>query len=381
MFFEHLAAVTPTMAGAWLAEHGLVVAAQGRAALRSLLAVAAGNAALLAPALVRAVLGEHAVGTPVGEEDWQARARSRVLRLAAQWACAVPVADRDRDWVLVAECLLKAAAGAEHEAADRMRAAETGARVAAAARPATGSRRPLDGPAANWAAAIRADSARMPQNLAGRLLTGLIAAAYPGGAAAPPHPSMRMIRAVAVSLLVRDVKLTAPAARRSVFHEDLRPVRLARSGSGAGTDGLGGPALARAVLELAAADAAAGVGLDERTAQWHKAAAADGWLADRIWAAHLAAGVPGRCLHDAPHDGAPVTARPETETVRWHELAYGLVPRLLAGPPVPGAGPSRRGGVALLHARDHRRSGGRGRATGRPARFRPAAVLRAGHCP
>ncbi|MFE6274090.1 hypothetical protein ACFVQ9_35475 [Streptomyces goshikiensis] len=352
VFLEHLAATAPQMAGAWLAGHAPAVAAGGRAALDALLSLAAGDAALLAPAMVRAVLDEHAAGAPAGEGD--VLVRSRVLRRAAEWACAVPVAGRDRDWILVAERLLQGALDTEHEAADRMRAAETGAR-AAAALPALGPRRPFSGDPADWVAAVRADSARMPQDLAERLLDELVATAHPGGPAAAPHRSVRMIRAVAVSLLVRDVELTAPAARRTVFHEDLHPGASAEPAPGA--DGFGGPLLARAVLDLAAADAAAGVGLDERTAQWHKAAAADGWLADRIWAAHLAVGVPGRCLSGDPHEGAagshddlheapagsheapPAAPRPqpdpELEVVRWHELAYGLVPRLLAGTPYP----------------------------------------------
>ncbi len=41
----------------------------------------------------------------------------------------------------------------------------------------------------------------------------------------------------------------------------------------------------------------------------------------------------------APMDGPPAMARPGPgpEAVRWHELAYGLVPRLRVGPPYPEA--------------------------------------------
>ncbi|MER0476763.1 hypothetical protein ABR737_00020 [Streptomyces sp. Edi2] len=204
--------------------------------------LAAGDAALMGPALVRTVLDEHAAagtgaGTGVGEGAVLVRSQG-AAPLAAEWACAVPLAGRDRDWILVAERLLLAAVDAEHEAAGRLRAAEAGAR-AAAARPAAG-RRPLfkDGDPAHWSAAVRADIARMPQDLAGRLLQALVAAAHPGGPAAAPHRSVRMIRAVAASPLVRDVELTAPAVRRDVFHEDLdricpgaRHVRRADAGA------------------------------------------------------------------------------------------------------------------------------------------------------
>ncbi|WP_406073088.1 hypothetical protein [Streptomyces virginiae] len=334
-FFEHLAATAPQTASAWLADHAVTVAAAGRRAREAVLRLAGRDAALVPSALVRAVLDEHAASRPAGEEASLAEAVT--LRLAAEWACAVPMAARDRDWILVAERLLQATVDAEHAAARHLRTAEASA---VRPRPDTGLRRLLAGDPADWAAAARADSARMPEHLAGRLLKELIATTHPGRPAAAPHGSVRMIRAVAAALLVRDVSLTAPAARRTVFHEDLDRIRLDAPTA------FGGPLLARAVLDLAAADAAAGESLAERTAQWHKTAAADGWLADRIWAAHLAAGAPGRCLHDDPHEGLACShddshetpaaaARPEPEEEGWHELVHGLVPRLLADHPHP----------------------------------------------
>ncbi|MER0477099.1 hypothetical protein ABR737_01795, partial [Streptomyces sp. Edi2] len=85
-FLEHLAVAAPATAGAWLAEHALTVAAGGPAALVALVDLAAGDAALMGPALVRTVLDEHAAagtgaGTGVGEGA--VLVRSRVLRLAA----------------------------------------------------------------------------------------------------------------------------------------------------------------------------------------------------------------------------------------------------------------------------------------------------------
>ncbi|MFE4336573.1 hypothetical protein ACFRQM_46725 [Streptomyces sp. NPDC056831] len=327
VFFEHLAATAPVTAGAWLADHAVPVAAAGRPARDAVLRLAGRDAALVPPALVRAVLDEHAAGRPAGQEAGPAEGWT--LSLAAEWACAVPVAARDRDWILVAERLLKAAVDAEHAVTRHLRTVAAGAR---AFRPDTGLRRFFDGDPVDWAAVVRAHTARMPEHLAGRLLEELVATARPSGPAAGPHRSVRMIRAVVSALLVRDVGLTAPAARRIVFHEDLDRVRLAAPAA------FGGPLLARAVLDLAAADADAGESLTERTAQWHKTAAADGWLADRIWAAHLTARVPGRCLHDDPHEAPAPSHDDSHETppaAAWHALAYGLVPRLLAGHPDP----------------------------------------------
>ncbi|WP_331730248.1 hypothetical protein [Streptomyces sp. NBC_01174] len=323
-YFEHLADTAPVTAGAWLADHAVAVAAAGRPARDAVLRLAGSDAALVPPALVRAVLDEHAAGRPAGEEPGPAEART--LELAAEWACAVPVAARDRDWILVAERLLKAAVDAEHTADRHLQTVAAGAR---ASRPGNGLRRHFHGDPVDWAAAVRADTARMPEHLAGRLLQELVATARPGGPAAVPHRSVRMIRAVALALLVRDVDLTAPAARRIVFHEDLDRVRLDAPPA------FGGPLLARAVLDLAAADADAGESLAERTAQWHKTAAADAWLADRIWAAHLTARAPGRCVHDDLHETPPAAAWPAPEADRWHALAYELVPRLLGGHPDP----------------------------------------------
>ncbi|MFJ4152834.1 hypothetical protein ACIP10_35395 [Streptomyces galbus] len=86
-----------------------------------------------------------------------------------------------------------------------------------------------------------------------------------------------------VSLLAPNVELTDPAARRIVFHDDLDHVRVTAPAAFAG------PRLARAVLDLAAADAAAGEMLAERTARWKKIATVDGWLHRRLLAAHLTA--------------------------------------------------------------------------------------------
>ncbi|MFD3518669.1 hypothetical protein [Streptomyces sp. NPDC058657] len=160
----------------------------GRAALDALLSLAGRHAAVAGPAQMRAVLDEHDADAAVGEETGPAP--GPVLRMAADWTCAVPVGDRDRDWILVAERLLQAALDAEHKAADRMRTAAAGTRADAATWPVTSRRasmavRPTGPPPCGRT------PPRIQQDLAGRLLAELIAAAHPGGHATAPHRTGR----------------------------------------------------------------------------------------------------------------------------------------------------------------------------------------------
>lgn len=83
-----------------------------------------------------------------------------------------------------------------------------------------------------------------------------------------------------------------------------------------------GPLLARAVLDLAAADTAAGLPLDERTRAWPRIAAADEYLYDRVLAAHLAAHPPAAGPHAA-------------EVGEWWDRAVEATVRLLPGRPTP----------------------------------------------
>lgn len=254
----------------------------------------------------------------------------------------MPVPDRDRAWVLVAERLLTSSVDAEHTAARLLNAADAAHKEALAQTPPVpGLRRLYAGDPDMVRRWLRADVERMPKDLAGRLLREFVATAHPGGPGAGAHPSATTIRAVVAALLARDVALTAPAARRAAFHEDLGQDRPGAPAT------FGGPFLARAVLDLAAADADAGVSLAVRTAQWEKKfTGVDEWLRERVWAAHLAARAPNGCLHDDLHDALanshdgshePPTAanRSGPETQEWHEKAYALVPRLLADRPNP----------------------------------------------
>ncbi len=82
------------------------------------------------------------------------------------------------------------------------------------------------------------------------------------------------------------------------------------------------PLLARAVLDLAAADAAAGLPLADRLRAWPRIAQADAGLHDRVLAAHLAAHLPG--------PGTDAAAARE-----WWDLAVEATVRMLAGRPTP----------------------------------------------
>ncbi|MFF9785607.1 hypothetical protein [Streptomyces nigrescens] len=117
-----------------------------------------------------------------------------------------------------------------------------------------------------------------------------------------------------VAGLLRELVRTVHAARHVVFDIDLDEVRLQDASA------FLGPLLARAVLDLAAADAAAGVPLTERLRGWPRIAGADAHLHGRMLAAHLAAHPP------AGNAGAGEG--------RW-ETAVDLVPRLLASRPSP----------------------------------------------
>ncbi|MCC9690157.1 hypothetical protein [Streptomyces sp. MNU103] len=319
-FLEHLAATDPPTAGAWLAEYAEAVAAAGRPALDAVLRLAGRDPSMVPPALVRTVLARQTADRPEREpvspqEGW-------TLRLAAEWAVAVPRPERDRDWILAAELLPKATIDTEHAGARHRSVAlaeYAGTTVHQLNTTASPLLRVLLDDPDNWARAVHAEAARMPDHLVGRLLQELVASAHPAGPGAGAHPRVRMIRAVTTSLLARDVELTDPAARHLVFHEDLDHVRVTAPAA------FGGPRLARAVLDLAAADADAGDTLAERTAQWKKITAVDGWLHRRLLAAHLTTHTPD-LQADAP---------PEPETDQWQAHAYALVPLLLAGRPDP----------------------------------------------
>ncbi|MFJ2217941.1 hypothetical protein ACIQVO_35975 [Streptomyces sp. NPDC101062] len=116
------------MAWAWLAAHAETVAAAGRPALDAVLRLAADRSGIIAPAQVRVVLARDAAGAP-GEPGGPGVGWT--LRLAAGWACAVPLPERDGDWITVVEVLLTSVVDAEHVEARHRRAPAEHAALAA----------------------------------------------------------------------------------------------------------------------------------------------------------------------------------------------------------------------------------------------------------
>ncbi|MDP9616413.1 hypothetical protein ACFV4E_15710 [Streptomyces hygroscopicus] len=117
-------------------------------------------------------------------------------------------------------------------------------------------------------------------------------------------------------LLARDVALLPEASRPLVFGAGLD---LAHAGDAAA---YGGPRLARTVLDLAAADADAGVDLGLRTRAFSRLAAVDTRLHDRVAAVHLVARPPAQPPAAGGLDGQ-----------EWWERAVELTAHLVAAEP------------------------------------------------
>lgn len=333
-FLDHVAGVDPDAARAWLTapddEDPAVSRAQkasaaGRLALDALLGLALARPGAVGAAEVRAVLADTA-----GLRAGGGPAVGATLRLAARWARGVPRTGRGREWVLVVEGLLAGAVEDEHAGHLYLRAVVE--RVAAAEARAAGIE---DGAAAQEvvAAALAAEeemreriaeqsAARLPGHEVAVLLRELAATAYPAGRGGPAHPSVAMIRAVLAGLLARDVALLPAASRTLVFGGDLDRVHAGDAAA------YGGPRLARTVLDLAAADADAGVGLALRTRAWARPAAVDAPLHDRLMAAHLAA-------RPAAPAAAAQSPAPAGDVNEWWERAVELTARLVTAGPAP----------------------------------------------
>ncbi|MEU4077727.1 hypothetical protein [Streptomyces venezuelae] len=348
-FLEHVAGTDPDAVRAWLAapddqEPALAraqqVAAAGRPALDALLGLALRHGDVVGAASVRAVLADTA-----GLRAGGGAAVGTTLRLAARWARTVPRAGRTRDWIIAVEGLLAGAVEDEHAGhlslravAERVAAAETAAKEQAA------SGEPAAAQAAMAAALAHEEkleeqiteeaAARLPGSEVAVLLRELAVTAYPAGRAGPAHGDVAMIRAVLAGLLVRDVALLPAASRPLVFGGDLA---LVHAGDPAA---YGGPRLARTLLDLAAADADAGIALRARTRAVCRLAGVDAPLYDRLMAAHLAARPPTPAAGSSP---APAGAE---EVNEWWEQATELTPRLVAA----GAAPEPARLAALVFA-------------------------------
>ncbi|MFJ9380179.1 hypothetical protein [Streptomyces sp. NPDC101455] len=338
-FLDHVAAAGPAAARAWLSEpagqgapgvlRAQQIAAAGRLALDALLDLAARHWDAVEAAQIQAALAGPGVrdgdGPPVGA----------TLRLAARWARAVPRGERTGQWIGAVEGLLTGAVEDEHAGhlaldavAGRVRAQMRAAglldgddeAVAGAAGEGAGADWVVDEAEMRELLAVEVAS-RLSDHEVAVLVRELVCTAYPAGRGGPAHPNVAMIRVVLAKLLARDVGLTAEAARPVVFHADLDRVRVGD------TAAFGGPRLARAVLDLAAADADAGVDLAVRIRGLRRVAAVDIRLHDRLLAAHLA--------HHPPADTA--AAGGGVGDGEWWQEALVLVPRLVAGETAPEA--------------------------------------------
>ncbi|WP_329020286.1 hypothetical protein [Streptomyces sp. NBC_01601] len=316
-FLEHLAQAAADTARPWLAAHAGQLAAAGPGALDALWRLALAGA--LTPAGVRLLLphvtARSRPGEPAGQAGWS-------RRLAARWARTLPMAERDGDWLRVAEELLKDAVDAEHAGhlalqavAERAHAAEQ--RAAAGAEAAGTAWEEALADLELQEAARQETAARLPGHEVAGLLRELVRTVHPAGGG--PFRWARAVRQALAGLLRRDVEESAEAARHVVFDVDLDEVSLRDASA------FLGPLLARAVLDLAATDAAAGLTLTERIRAWPRIAAADAHLHDRLLASHLAA--------HSPSGTAGADAVGE-----WWDQAIDVTVRLLAGrPPAEGA--------------------------------------------
>ncbi|MET8608906.1 hypothetical protein ABZV92_35780 [Streptomyces rubiginosohelvolus] len=301
-FLEHLAATAPRAAGQWLAGHAAELASAGPRVLGALLRLA--DAGVLPPAGVRRLLPHVLSPARPGEPAEHADVPRR---LVAAWAGTLPVPARDGDWVLVAEELLKDAVDLGH-AGWRAWHAERG-RAHAERRPLPELTEVLE---REWAA-------RLPEHDITGLLRELVVTVH-ADAGGEPFRWARAVRGALAGLLRRDLE----ASGRRPWSEfvDLDEVRVLNATLFLGPVLDMGPLLARAVLDLAAADAAAGLPLADRLRAWPRIAAADTAVHDRVLAAHLAAHPPPSGAGDA---GAG----------QWWDLAVDATVRLLAGHPTP----------------------------------------------
>ncbi|MFJ8902960.1 hypothetical protein [Streptomyces sp. NPDC102370] len=332
-FLDHVAAADPAAARIWLnAPAGKAapnvlraqqIAAAGRLALDALLGLAARRWDAVDTAQLRAVLAGPGVRDGGGPEA------GATLRLAARWARAVPRAERTGQWIGVVEGLLTGAVEDEHTG--RLGLDAVAERVRAQMRAAgllDGATEDVDGDIAgvaadaDWVAseeemrelAALQVASRLPDHDVAMLVRELARTAYPAGRRGPAHPNVGAVRAVLAKLLAHDIELTAEQARPLVFRADLDQVHIGDIAA------FGGPRLARAVLDVAAADADAGVGLAQRTRYVRRLAGLDARLHTRLIAAHLAHRPPTPDALDGPE---------------WWQQAMALVPQALADDPDP----------------------------------------------
>ncbi|MGW2459853.1 hypothetical protein ACWC2M_12580, partial [Streptomyces sp. NPDC001761] len=243
----------------------------------------------------------------------------------------------DGDWVLVAEELLKDAVDLGHAG---FRAYRDERRRAYAEQP------PLpELTEVLW----REWAVRLPEHdITGLLREPVVTVHADAGG---PFRWDRAVRGALAGLLRRDIETSD--RRPWPVYVDLDEVRVLDATVFLGPALDMGPLPARAVLDLAAADTAAGLPLADRLRAWQRIAAADAGVPDRVLAAHLAA-------HPPPQR----RERRGTAVVgpggRGHRPAAG-------GPPDAGRRPAGRSGAGHLPARPGCRTAQRARAALGPA--------------
>ncbi|MFF8786710.1 hypothetical protein [Streptomyces sp. NPDC015125] len=302
-FLEHLATAYPEAARPWLAAHAVQLAAAGPDVLGALLRLA--DAGALTPADIQRLLPHITTRPPAGTPSEEA---SLSRRLVASWAGNLPVPARDGDWLLVVEELLKDTVDLGH--------AGYLAYQAARQRAHTGHE-----PLPELTEVLRREwAARLPDHDVTGLLRELVVTVHT--TADGPFRWARAARNALAGLLRRDI--AAPVTQSWHASVDLDEVRVldARVFLGPVLDM--GPLLARVVLDLADADAAAGLPLADRIRAWPRIAAADQHLHDRVLAAHLVA-----------HPPTADTGTADAGTGEWWEQAIEATVRLLANRPTP----------------------------------------------
>jgi hypothetical protein len=310
-FLEHLAAAAPDAARPWLEDHAVQLAAAGPQALTDLLLRALDGA--LTTAGVRLLLPYVLVpvrdGEPVERASWP-------RGLTARWAGLLPVAGRDGAWVFVVEELLRDVVDSGVLAFEAM------------------LKRPHIGHERSPAAALKLAHADPEVEKAiertwavllnERDVVGLLRefVATVHGQDDGPFRWARPVRSALAGLLCRTVEASSTAA---LDHVDLNAIRLEEEQVIFQAEVLGpflAPLLARAVLDLAAADAEAGLPLAERVRAWKRVAAVDAHLHDRLVAAHLA-------THPLVADTDAAAAG------EWWDRAVDVTVRLLGASPTP----------------------------------------------
>ncbi|MEU6071061.1 hypothetical protein ABZ864_43120 [Streptomyces sp. NPDC047082] len=307
-FMGHLAAVAPDAARPWLDDHAVQLAATGPQALTELLLLAQDGA--LTTAGVRLLLPYVLVPVRDGESAERA---GWPRGLTARWAGRLPVVARDGDWVLVVEALLRDVVVSGILAFQAM-----------LKRPHVGHERsPVALQQAHADPEVEKEIERtwavlLPERDVVGLLRELVATVH--GQGGGPFRWARAVRGTLAGLLRRNVESASTAAFGGV---DLDEIRLQEQRVFFQGEVLGpflGPLLARAVLDLAAADAEAGLPLAERVRAWKRIDDADAHLHDRLLAAHLAAHPPATDAADAGE---------------WWDQAVDAPGRLLAAHPTP----------------------------------------------